>query len=80
VEIETTVHAFIVDELLRGQGTVTPETSLFQGGILDSMNLAEMIQFLETHFHIKVNAREIRFENLDSITRVAAYVRAKRAG
>jgi acyl carrier protein len=77
MEIETTVEGFVVGELMRGNGEVTRETSLFQKGVLDSMSLAELIAFLEETFQIKVRASEVTFDNLDSVNKVSAFVRSK---
>lgn len=54
------------------------DTPLFSEGILNSMNLIELVEALETRYRIKITPTEITLENLDSPRRIAAFVERKR--
>ena len=59
---------------------VDAETSLFQGQVLDSLNLVELITFVETQFGIKVAPSEVSIDNLDTVSRIAGLIERKLAG
>jgi acyl carrier protein len=58
---------------------LTDETSLVTNGLVDSTGMLEVISFLEAEFEIQVADQETTPENLDSISRMAAFVDRKRA-
>jgi acyl carrier protein len=58
---------------------ITADTSLFRDQLLDSMNLTNLISFLEETFHIKVGAMDIVYENLDTVNHMLAYIARKQA-
>ncbi len=53
------------------------ETSLLEEGIIDSMNVLELVAFIEEKFQVTVNDREIIPDNFDSVSKLAAYVQSK---
>lgn len=55
------------------------DQSLMGNGIVDSMGVMEMIQFLEEEFGVEVDDAEITEENLGSIEAIAGFV-ARRKG
>ena len=58
---------------------ITADTSLFRDQLLDSMNLTNLISFLEETFHIRVGAMDIVYENLDTVNHMLAYIARKQA-
>ncbi len=55
------------------------ETSLLDAGIVDSTGVLEVITFIEKEFGIKVAQEDMLPENLDSISKIAAYVARTKA-
>ena len=55
------------------------ETSLLDGGIVDSTGVLEIITFIESEFGIQVAPADMLPENLDSIARIAGYVERSKA-
>lgn len=53
------------------------EDSFLRTGVLDSMGMLQLIAFLEKEFAVKVKDDELLPENLDSLTRVSAFVERK---
>lgn len=58
---------------------VDAETSLFQDQVLDSLNLVELITFIETQFAIKVAPSEVSIDNLDTVSRIVGFIQRKLA-
>ena len=58
---------------------VDADTSLFQGQVLDSLNLVELITFVEIHFGIKVAPSEVSIDNLDTVSRIVGFIQRKLA-
>jgi acyl carrier protein len=80
-DIETSVRDFIAENLhFRGEVYSLAESdSLLESGLIDSMGVLELVTFLESTFSIRVADQEVVPENLDTIARIVAYVRWKRA-
>lgn len=55
------------------------EASFLEEGIIDSMNVMELIMFVEEKFGVEVADDEIVPDNFDSVARIAAFVRRKSA-
>ena len=74
------IRAFVVDNFLFGEGgeKLADGDSLVEGGVIDSMGVAELVAFVESRFGISVADDELVPDNLDSIARVAAFVERKR--
>ena len=78
--LQRTVHEFIIKNFIfEDDGSLTESTSFLENGIIDSTGVMELIAFLESMFGITVEDHEIIPENLDSISRLVAYVERKRA-
>ncbi len=72
------IRDFIVRQFyVPDAAALTDEQSLLESGIVDSTGVFDLIAFLETNFHIKVQDAEMVPENLDSIAHMAAYVARK---
>jgi acyl carrier protein len=78
-KIELTIRSFIANNLLYGNDELTypDDASLLHEGIIDSIGVVELVEFLQTQFRIKVEQQEIRPDNFDSVARMAAFVRHK---
>jgi acyl carrier protein len=79
MDIAEQVKDFILNKILIGasDGSLDPEESFLQRGILNSTGVLELVGFLEEHFDIACKDEEITPENLDSLNAVAAYVQRK---
>lgn len=62
---------FILDDGGAGLGA---DESLTDSGVLDSMGVLELIMFIEENFGITVPDEDTLPENLDSVSRLVAYV------
>ena len=69
-----TTNFYVADD-----SSLTDDTSLLESGTVDSTGVLEIISFLEERFSIKVADAEMVPDNLDSISRIAAFVARKKA-
>ncbi len=53
------------------------EVSLLEEGLIDSMNVLELVMFVEEKFGVSVEDSEIVPDNFDSVQKLAAYIRRK---
>ncbi len=56
---------------------LTDEVSLIDSGVVDSTGMMEIILFLEGEYAIHIEDHETIPENLESISRIAAFVARK---
>jgi acyl carrier protein len=76
--IEAEVRAFVVDNFLFGDDTdLTSTDSFLERAVIDSTGVLELVGFLEQRYRITVEDHELIPANLDSIERVARFVRGK---
>ena len=74
-DLEKTVHEFIIKNFIfEDDGSLTPETSFLDNGIIDSTGVLELISFVEETYGLKVEDHEIVPENFDSIRNIASFV------
>ena len=76
--IRDSVHAFVV-EAFYAPADLGDGDSLLDTGTMDSTGVLELIAFLEKRWSIAVGDREIHPDNLDSITKITAFVERKLA-
>ncbi|HBY06502.1 MAG TPA: acyl carrier protein [Chloroflexi bacterium] len=81
MEIEPKIRAYIAENLLFSDDgfTYSDEASFLQEGIVDSIGVMELVNFIEREFGLAVQDHELIPDNLDSVAQIAAYVRRKKA-
>ncbi len=79
--IENTIRTYIAREVLfRETDYPYPDDASFlDEGVVDSMNVLQIMTFVEEHFGIHIEDEDVVPGNFDSITKLAAYVRRKLA-
>lgn len=78
-DVTSTVEKFIVEEIMMaGKGTqIDPESSLIKSGIIDSLSLLRLIDFLEAEFGIMIEDEEVIPENFDNLIIIESLVSNK---
>jgi len=79
-EIEEKISKFIAETILFSS-KVYPypiDASFLENGIVDSMNIMEIVMFVEEQFKIKVEDNEITPDHFDSVLRIASFVQGKK--
>lgn len=62
-----------------GESSIGRETPLLEAGLLDSIKLVRLVQFLEKQFQISIPETEIQAELFESPAKIAAYVSQRAA-
>jgi acyl carrier protein len=79
MEVLPKVRSFVTTNFyVADPGALADDASLLDAGIVDSTGVLEVVQFLEADFGVKVEDHEIVPENVDSIARIAAFVKRKK--
>jgi acyl carrier protein len=79
VEIEKVLHSFICETYLQTEDNfrLNSDTPLLTTGIIDSIGVLGLINFIETRFGIEFMARELDRDQLETIDRICTAVRSK---
>ncbi|NVJ22566.1 MULTISPECIES: acyl carrier protein [Myxococcus] len=75
MSIRERIRTFIVDTFFVDE--FGDDDSFLRKGLIDSTGMMELVAFVEQDFGIKLEDKELVPENLDSLTRVAAFVERK---
>ena len=81
--MQTIIHEirrFVIDNFLFGQkgDSLRDDESFLDSGIIDSTGVLELVGFLETRYGIAIADHELIPDNLDSVSKVARFILAKR--
>jgi acyl carrier protein len=79
--VENDVTAFIRRTFLyaRPDFPLDADARLLEHGIIDSMGVVEIVEFLQTRFGVDVRDDDITEDNLGTIGAIARYVAARRS-
>jgi acyl carrier protein len=80
--IEEQVRAFIVDDLAAyGYGEeLADDYPLLRNGLIDSIGIAELVEFIEDEYGVQLTLDELVVENFGTVGQIAALVRSKSEG
>lgn len=80
--IEQQIRTFIADSILfSNNGYPLPDDASFlESGVVDSMNVMEIVTFAEKAFGIAVQDSEIVPANFDSVANLSRYIQRKKTG
>ncbi|MGA2744255.1 MAG: acyl carrier protein [Candidatus Sulfotelmatobacter sp.] len=81
MEIKPAVRQFIAENVLLGvhQTKIEDATPLVSGGLIDSIGMIGLVAFLEAHFKVDFDPREINVHNLDTLQQIEDLIRKKLA-
>ena len=57
--------------------TLTPDTTLLESGIVDSVGILEIVGFIEQKFQVTVGDDDLVPENFSSVGNIAAFIEAR---
>jgi acyl carrier protein len=77
--IERDIRQFVIANFLFGEdnGSLKADESFLETGIIDSTGVLELVALLESTYGFRVRDNELTPDNLDSLDKVAAFVRRK---
>jgi acyl carrier protein len=69
------IRAFVVENFLFGEDKgLTDRTSFLENGIIDSLGILELVEYMDKEFGVAVADEELLPENLDSIDNIVAFL------
>ena len=71
------IRNYIIEASLEDIDKIKDETLIFEEGLLDSMGLLFLIEFLNEKYDIVVNDEELNPKNFESIDNIVAFVNSK---
>lgn len=78
--IESVLRQHIAENILFSQKyPYADDASFLENGVIDSMNVIELVMVLEEKVGIKVEDHEITPDNFDSVSRLAEFARRKQS-
>lgn len=74
--IAANIKTYIVQTFLydRGHITLTNDTPLLVGGLIDSIRVVQLIGFLQKEFEIEVQLEDLTIKNFESIQAMAGLI------
>ena len=79
-DIKTALRTFILENYLftDDESALADNDSFLDNGILDSMGILELIDYLTEELKVEVDGDEVIPDNLDSIDKVVSFVSKKK--
>jgi len=74
------VLEFLKSECGLDSETIDDNTALFSSNLMDSLDLLDLVSFLEEKYDLKISSMEVGLDSLDTIAKVMAFVEKKLAG
>jgi len=78
-QVQNEVRTFLVDTFpfVDEDFAFASDDSLVEAGIIDSMGVLELVEFLERQYGLAISDDELLPENLDTLERIGAFVVAR---
>lgn len=76
-ESKEEIKDFIIKTFMQGKGSLGDSDSLFDGNVIDSFGILELISFIEKKFKVSINPSEVTIENFDSIDKIVKLINSK---
>lgn len=81
-DIRSAIRSYLLEQFLPGEteASLADDTPLISSGVLDSLATLQVVSFLEDSFGIKVKARDVSVDNMDTLGQMVRFVeeRARR--
>ena len=73
------LRKFIIDNYMKGFGScnLSDDDSFLRQGIIDSVGVIELTNFVQRDYDIKIEVTEIMPENFDTINNLERYINKK---
>ena len=77
-DVKGRIRSFIIDNFLFGEDEgLDDQVSFLDNGIVDSMGILEIVNFITEEFEVVVADEDLLPENLDSIDNIANYLKGR---
>ena len=75
--IKSDIRSYILEASLTNKDEIDDATLIFDVGLLDSMGLLFLIEYLNETHKIEVTEEELNPENFESINSIVAFIESK---
>lgn len=75
--IKEDIRKYILEASLSNPDDLQDNTLIFESGLLDSMGLLFLIEFLNDNYSVEVNDEELNPKNFESINTIVDFVNIK---
>lgn len=78
-QLEQEVRQFIVDNFMfeNGNGSFSNEDSFLETGLVDSMSIMTLVEFVKEKYAISIEDEELVPDHWDSVSRIASFVQSR---
>ena len=76
-ETKIKIKEYLKKSTLASIDSIDDETLIFEAGLLDSMGLLFLIEFIKEEFGVETIDNELLIENFESINKIAAFIESK---
>jgi acyl carrier protein len=76
-DVKTEIKKYIIEASLSDVKDVEDDALIFENGLLDSMGLLFLIEFLGESFQVEVSDEELNPKNFESINNIVSFVSNK---
>ena len=78
MSLQEEIRSFVVENFLFGDaGNLDNDSSFIREGIVDSTGILQLVAFIQEQYRVVVEDEDLIPENLDSVSKVAAFVESK---
>lgn len=74
IKIHEAIRQYIAKAALIDHEAVQSETLIFEQGLLDSMGLLFLIEFIKTEFNVDVTDNELSKQNFETVNNISSFV------
>lgn len=79
VGVQEIIRQYIAKSTFSENDIIQNNTKIFEQGLLDSMGLLLLIDFIKEKFSIEVNDSELLIENFESVDNIAYFINNKKS-
>jgi acyl carrier protein len=81
VTVTTELQTFILDELTPGRGiaAIAPDDDLLARGIIDSLGVMALVEFMEGRYGFRVAPEDLQPANFRDVRSIEAFIARRRA-
>ena len=65
-------------EAMASQSIVDPDAEIFTTGILDSLNILNILSFIESEFQLQINPFDINLDTMGTINKICDFIISKK--
>ena len=75
--IKNEIKKYIIEASLTDTNKIKEDTLIFDTGLLDSMGLLFLIEFINENYQVEVDDEELNPKNFESINSIVAFIDSK---